>query len=83
MVEQMTLTPDQRFVVYSANTGDGKNDLDRRHIYKVPVDGSSSPAALTSGVTPFAVGVRGAWCRLDCGGSRRAVTDELGRDPAG
>jgi Tol biopolymer transport system component len=49
MVEQMTLSPDRRFVIYSANTGQDKDDLARRHLYKVPVDGSSPPVALTSG----------------------------------
>jgi len=49
MVEQMTLSPDRRFIVYSANTGPDKDDLARRHLFMVPVDGSSSPVALTSG----------------------------------
>src|SRR6478752_2046389 len=43
-----------------------------------------SPFAVapTWGAIPFAADVEGAWCRLDWGGSRRAVTDEPGRDPA-
>jgi dipeptidyl aminopeptidase/acylaminoacyl peptidase len=49
MVEQMTLTPDSRFLVYSANTGMNRDDNDRRHLYRVPVDGSSPPVALTGG----------------------------------
>jgi dipeptidyl aminopeptidase/acylaminoacyl peptidase len=49
MVEHVSLTPDRRFVVYSANTGPDRNDIDRRHIFKVPVDGTSAPTALTSG----------------------------------
>jgi dipeptidyl aminopeptidase/acylaminoacyl peptidase len=49
MVEQWTLTPDKRFVVYNGNTGPDKDDIDRRHLYKVPVDGSSTAIALTSG----------------------------------
>jgi dipeptidyl aminopeptidase/acylaminoacyl peptidase len=49
MVEQMTVTPDGRFVIYSANTGSNRDDLDRRHLFKVPVDGSAPPVALTSG----------------------------------
>jgi dipeptidyl aminopeptidase/acylaminoacyl peptidase len=48
MVEQMTLTPDRRFVIYNANTGSDRNDIDRRHLYKVPVN-AATPAALTSG----------------------------------
>ena len=49
MVEQMTLTPDARFIVYSANAGSNRDDNDRRHLFRVPVDGSSTPVALTSG----------------------------------
>jgi dipeptidyl aminopeptidase/acylaminoacyl peptidase len=49
MVEHVTLTPDRRFVVYSANTGGDRHDIDRRHLFKVPVDGSAAPVPLTSG----------------------------------
>jgi dipeptidyl aminopeptidase/acylaminoacyl peptidase len=49
MVEYMSLTPDGRFAVYNANAGPDPNDVDRRHIFKVPVDGSTAPVALTSG----------------------------------
>ena len=38
MVEHARLTPDRRFIVYSANTGTDRLDTDRRHIFKVPVD---------------------------------------------
>jgi dipeptidyl aminopeptidase/acylaminoacyl peptidase len=50
MVEQARLTPDRRFIVYSANTGGDRLDTDRRHLFKVPVD-AASPAALTSGAS--------------------------------
>jgi dipeptidyl aminopeptidase/acylaminoacyl peptidase len=49
MVEQMTLSTDGRFLIYSANTGSNKDDNDRRHLFKVPVDGSTPPVTLTSG----------------------------------
>ncbi len=49
MVEHVSLTPDRRHLVYSANTGADQNDIDRRHVFKVPVDGSSAPIALTKG----------------------------------
>jgi len=49
MVEQMALSPDRRFVIYNANTGPDRSDIDRRHLYKVPVN-AANPAALTSGV---------------------------------
>jgi len=48
MVEQMTLTPDRRFVIYNANTGADRNDIDRRHLYKVPINAAAA-AILTSG----------------------------------
>jgi len=52
MVEQVTLTPDRRFAVYNANTGPAgmsdPSDVDRRHLFKVPVD-VAKPVALTSG----------------------------------
>ncbi len=49
MVEHVSLTPDGRFLVYSANTGRDRHDIDRRHLSTVPVDGSTPPVALTSG----------------------------------
>ena len=49
MVEYVSLSPDRRQIVYNANTGADAHDNDRRHIYKVAVDGSSAPVALTSG----------------------------------
>jgi dipeptidyl aminopeptidase/acylaminoacyl peptidase len=60
MVEHVSLTPDGRNLIYSANTGADRLDIDRRHIFKVPADGSSAPAALTTGVglewTPVVTG---------------------------
>jgi len=49
MVEHVSVTADRRTIVYSANTGADRNDLNRRHVFKVAVDGSSSPVALTAG----------------------------------
>jgi dipeptidyl aminopeptidase/acylaminoacyl peptidase len=48
MVEHVTLTPDHRFIVYNANTGADRNDVDRRHLYKVPVN-AATPTSLTTG----------------------------------
>ena len=48
MVEQMTLTPDRRSVIYNANTGPDRNDIDRRHLYKVAIS-AATPVALTTG----------------------------------
>ncbi|HKV37930.1 MAG TPA: prolyl oligopeptidase family serine peptidase [Blastocatellia bacterium] len=48
MDEYVTLSPDLKYVVYNANTGTDKDDDDRRHLFRVPVD-SASPIELTSG----------------------------------
>jgi dipeptidyl aminopeptidase/acylaminoacyl peptidase len=47
-VEDVAVTPDRRTVLYSANTGADPKDLDRRHLYAVPVD-AASPAVVTAG----------------------------------
>ena len=44
-VEYVSAAPDARSLVYASNEG----DIDRRHIWKVALDGSSKPAAITSG----------------------------------
>jgi dipeptidyl aminopeptidase/acylaminoacyl peptidase len=49
MVEHVAVAPDGRNLVYSANTGLDRLDIDRRHVFRVAVDGSSPPAAITSG----------------------------------
>lgn len=48
MVEHVQLSPDRSWVFFSANNGDDPDDIDRRHLYRVPVD---RPAlqALTTG----------------------------------
>jgi dipeptidyl aminopeptidase/acylaminoacyl peptidase len=38
MTEQIKLSPDKKFVLFSANTGAETQDIDRRHIARVPVD---------------------------------------------
>ncbi len=50
MVEHASLTPDGRTLVYAANAGADKDDIDRRHVFKVPVD-AATPVALTSGAS--------------------------------
>jgi dipeptidyl aminopeptidase/acylaminoacyl peptidase len=39
-VEYVNITPDQSRMIYNSN----QNDIDKRHIWTVPVDGSSPPA---------------------------------------
>lgn len=38
MVEHVSLSADKKWLTFSANTGPDKNDLDRRHAARVPVD---------------------------------------------
>jgi dipeptidyl aminopeptidase/acylaminoacyl peptidase len=38
MAEFISLSPDKKWLVFAANTGGETNDLDRRHIVRVPVD---------------------------------------------
>ena len=48
MVENVTMTPDKRYLIYNANTGSTPGDDDRRHLYRVSVDGGA-PIAITRG----------------------------------
>jgi dipeptidyl aminopeptidase/acylaminoacyl peptidase len=41
MVEQVKLSPDSKWLVFSANSGTDKFDIDRRHVGRVPVDKAS------------------------------------------
>jgi dipeptidyl aminopeptidase/acylaminoacyl peptidase len=47
-VDRLTLSPDRRSIVYSANGGTDRDDLDRRHVFTVPVD-AAQPTQLTKG----------------------------------
>jgi dipeptidyl aminopeptidase/acylaminoacyl peptidase len=49
MAEFIAMSPDRRTLVYAANTGADSNDVDRRHIFSVPVD-RAEPRGLTAGV---------------------------------
>ena len=46
-VEDVTLTPDKKSVIYSSN----QDDADRRHLWRVSVSGGSPQEALTKGET--------------------------------
>ncbi|MBS0335098.1 MAG: PD40 domain-containing protein, partial [Proteobacteria bacterium] len=50
MVEHIAMGHDGKSVVYSANTGKDPDDNQRRHLYRVSLDGGA-PTALTSGTT--------------------------------
>ncbi len=59
MAEYISLSPDGRFLFFAGNTGPDADDLDRRHIVRVPID-KAEPQVLTAGEglewTPFVVG---------------------------
>lgn len=59
MAEHVTLTPDGRHLLFSANAGGGADDIDRRHVVRAPVD-RAAPEVLTPGTglewTPVATG---------------------------
>ncbi len=46
-VEDVVLTPDLKSVIYTSN----ENDVDRRHIWRVPVEGGQPQQALSQGET--------------------------------
>ncbi len=48
MVEQLTFSPDRRTIVFNANGGTDAADVDRRHLYKIGLDGAK-PVPLTTG----------------------------------
>ncbi len=59
MAEYIKLSPDKKFLVYCANAGPDKLDIDRRHVLRVPVD-KAAPEVLTPGSglewTPAVIG---------------------------
>lgn len=46
-VRKATLSPDGRTVLYNSN----EDDTDRRHLWRVPLDGSQKPVAITRGAS--------------------------------
>ncbi|HEX4267489.1 MAG TPA: prolyl oligopeptidase family serine peptidase [Steroidobacteraceae bacterium] len=50
MVEDVAMTPDRRYLIYNANAGSTPGDEDRRHLYRVSVEGGS-PVAITRGTS--------------------------------
>lgn len=59
MAEYISISPDKRFMLFAGNAGDEVDDIDRRHIVKVPVD-KAAPVVVTPGKglewTPFMTG---------------------------
>ncbi len=50
MVEHIAMGRDGKSIIYSANTGKDPDDNQRRHLYRVAIDGGA-PVALSSGAT--------------------------------
>lgn len=48
MVEHVVLSNDRRSLLFAANTGDTQDDIDRRHVVRVPVD-RAAPQVVTPG----------------------------------
>lgn len=48
MTEYISLSPDGKWLVFCANTGDDPLDLERRHVVRVPVD-KAEPEVMTPG----------------------------------
>jgi dipeptidyl aminopeptidase/acylaminoacyl peptidase len=59
MAEYISMSPDGRFMLFAGNAGTDVDDIDRRHIVKVPVD-KATPVVVTPGKglewTPFMTG---------------------------
>ena len=59
MAEYISISNDRRYLVFAGNAGSDADDIDRRHIVKVPVD-RAEPVVLTPGKglewTPFVTG---------------------------
>jgi dipeptidyl aminopeptidase/acylaminoacyl peptidase len=73
MVEQASMAPDRRSIVYSANRGPDPKDVDRRHIFRVPVSAAES-RRLTSGLgiesSPVVTGDQGTVAYMASNASR-------------
>ncbi len=73
MVEHVALAADGRTVVYDANTGSTRDDGERRHVFRVPVD-RAAPEALSRGQ-----GLE--WTPVDAGGGTVAALVADPRQP--
>lgn len=61
-VEHVTLSADRASIIYSSN----QDDVDRRHLWRVPVAGGTPPQALTRGETM-------EWSPVETGDGKRVV----------
>ena len=49
MVEDVALSPDRKHAVFTANSGPDPDDVDRRHLWRTPID-AADPESLVSGI---------------------------------
>ena len=85
MVEDVALARDGRSLIYSANTGKTKDDIDRRHLFEVSVT-SARPVALTSGTdiqTSPAIAGADAIAYVDAGAQRPPLVAVMHDNGAG
>jgi dipeptidyl aminopeptidase/acylaminoacyl peptidase len=75
MVEHVAESRDRRFMIYDANTGSTKDDDDRRHLFRVPVD-KAAPAEITAGTSI-------EWRPVAAGGERVAFVSTGAQQPPG
>jgi dipeptidyl aminopeptidase/acylaminoacyl peptidase len=88
MVEHVATTPDHASIFYNANTGTTAGDVDRRHLFRVPVD-RAAPVAVTQGDglewSPVVTGDGRSLAFISATSSRpplptvTSLTDEVGR----
>ena len=59
MAEYISISSDRKYMLFAGNAGSDTNDIDRRHVVKVPVD-KAEPVVMTPGMglewTPFTTG---------------------------
>lgn len=65
MAEYIKLSPDRRTLVFAGNMGKGKDDIDRRHVFKVSVD--------RAGVTNLTPGEGNEWTPVVTGDGKSVV----------
>jgi dipeptidyl aminopeptidase/acylaminoacyl peptidase len=56
MAEYVTLSPDGRWLAFAGNAGSDADDIDRRHVVRVPVD-RAAPEVMTPGLVSVDAGV--------------------------
>lgn len=85
MVEDVAMAHDGKSIVYSANTGGTPDDIDRRHLFRVPIE-AAKPVELSAGTgiqtSPVAL-VGGGVAYIDAGAQRPPMVSVMRADGAG